>query len=173
MPLDSIGDLQRPQAKESTKPLLGRKFVKRLQRILGVARVELSDAQDILVLATGPGNPAAVRIRTGKTVRFGSRPVQKPDPELFGGPNPYPYSSIRGFCRVWQDPSVPVSGSPIRVCLFMVAVIYISVMWKILTLVHHSLYWFHLQPLYSKQGETCSLLHPEVECDQVCILHHL
>ena len=55
----------------------------------------------------------------------------------------------------------------------MVAVIYATVMCKILTLVHHSLYWFHWQPLYSKQGETCSLLHPEVECDQVFILHHL
>jgi len=55
----------------------------------------------------------------------------------------------------------------------MVVVIYVTVMCKILTLVHHSLYWFHWQPLYSKQGETCSLLHPEFECDQVFILHHL
>jgi hypothetical protein len=125
------------------------------------------------VLATGPGNPPAVRVCTGKTVRFGSRPVQKPDPELLGGPNLYPYPSTRGFCRVWLDPSVPVSGSPFRVFLFIVAVIYVTVMCKILTLVHHSLYWFHWQPLYSKQGETCSLLHPEVECDQVFILHHL
>jgi len=126
-----------------------------------------------LVLATGPGNPPTVRVWTGKTVRFGSRPVQKPDPEFLGGPNLYPYPSTRGLCRVGLDPSVPVSGSPFRVFLFMAAIIYVTVMCKILTLVHHSLYWFHWQPLYSKQEETCSLLHPEVECDQVFIFHHL
>jgi len=126
-----------------------------------------------LVLATGPGNSPAVGAWTGKMVRFGSRPIHIPDPELLGGPSPYPYPSTCGFCRVWLDPSVPVSGSPFRVCLIMVAVIYVTVMCKILTLVHHYLYWFHWQPLYSKQGETCSLLHPEVEYDQVFILHHL
>jgi len=99
--------------------------------------------------------------------------VHKPDAELLGGPNPFPYPSTRGFCRVWLDPSVPVSSSPFRVFLFMVAVRYVTVMCKILTLVHHSLYLFHWWPLYSKQGETYSLLHPEVECDQFFILHHL
>ena len=126
-----------------------------------------------LVLATDPGNPPAVRVWTGKTVRFGSRTVQKPDPELLGGPNPYPYPSTRGFCRVWLDPSVAVSGSPILVVLYMVAVKNVTVMCKISTLVHHSLYLFHWRPLYSKQGETCSLLRAEVECDQLFILHHL
>jgi len=126
-----------------------------------------------LVLATGLGNLPAVRVWTGKTVRFGSRPVEQPDLELLGRPNPYPYPSTRGFCRVWLDPSVPVSGSPFRVFLFMATVRYVTVMCNILTLVHYSLYLFHLWPLYSKQGETCSLLHPEVECDQFFILHHL
>jgi len=98
-----------------------------------------------IVLATDPGNPPAVRVWTGKTVRFGSRPIQSPDPELLGRPNPYQYPSTRGFCQVWLDPSVPVSGSPFRVFLFMVAVKYVTVMCKILTLVHHSLYWFHWQ----------------------------
>jgi len=69
----------------------------------------------MVVLATGPGNPPAVRDWTGKTVRFGSRRVQKPDPELLGRPNPYPYLSTRRFCRVSLDPSVAVSGSPFRV----------------------------------------------------------
>jgi hypothetical protein len=55
----------------------------------------------------------------------------------------------------------------------MVAVRYVTVMCKILPLVHPSLYWFHWHPLYSKQGETCSLQHPEVECDPLFILHHL
>ena len=123
--------------------------------------------------ASGPGIPQAVRVWTGKTVWFGSRPLQQPNPELLGVPNPYPYLSTCRFCPVCLDPSVPVSGSPFRVFLFMVAVPHFTVMCKILTLVHHSLYWFHWQPLYSKQGVTCSLLHPEVECDQVFILHHL
>jgi len=126
-----------------------------------------------LVLATGPGNQPAVRIWTGKTVWFGSRHVEKPDAELLGGPNPYPYPLTCGFCWVWLDPSVPVSGSPFRVVLFMVAVKYVTVMCKISTLVHHSLYLFHWRPVYSKQGETCSLLRAEVECDQLFILHHL
>jgi hypothetical protein len=68
-----------------------------------------------LVLATGPGNPPAVRVWTAKTGRFGSRPVQKPDPLTLGGPNPDPYPSTRGFRRVWLDPSVPISGSAFRV----------------------------------------------------------
>jgi hypothetical protein len=126
-----------------------------------------------VVLATGPGNPPAVRVCTGKTLQFSSRPAQKPDQELLGGQYPYAYPSTRGFCPVWLVLSVPVSRSPFRVFLFMVTVIYVTVMCKILTLVHHSLYWFHWQPLYSKQGETCSLLLPEVECDQVFILHNL
>jgi len=46
LPLDLIADLQRPQANESAKTIQGRKFVERLQRILGIARDELRDAQD-------------------------------------------------------------------------------------------------------------------------------
>jgi len=38
-----------------------------------------------LVLATGPGNPPAVRVLTGGSVRFGSKPGQKPDPLCLGG----------------------------------------------------------------------------------------
>jgi hypothetical protein len=126
-----------------------------------------------LVLAMGPGNLPALRVWTRKTVPFGSRPVQNPDPELLAVPNPYPCQSTRGFCQVWLDPSVPVSGSPFRVFLFMVAVRYVTVMCNILTLVHDSLYLFHWRSLYSKQGETCFLLHPEVECEQFFIFHHL
>ena len=68
-----------------------------------------------VVLATGPGNPPPVWVWTVKTGRFGSRPSQKPDPQLLGGPNPDPYPSTRGFRRVWLDPSVPISGSACRV----------------------------------------------------------
>jgi hypothetical protein len=46
LPLDLIADLQQPQANELAKTLQGREFVERLQRILGVARDELRDAQD-------------------------------------------------------------------------------------------------------------------------------
>jgi len=68
-----------------------------------------------IVLATGPGNPAAVRVWTAKTGRFGSRTVKKLDPQTLGGPNPDPYPSTRGFRRVWLDLSVPISGSAFRV----------------------------------------------------------
>jgi hypothetical protein len=65
-------------------------------------------------LATGPGNPAAVRVWTAKIGRFGSRTGQKPDPQTLGGPNPDSYPSTRGFRLVWLDPSVPISGSAFR-----------------------------------------------------------
>jgi len=68
-----------------------------------------------LVLATGPGNPPAVPVWTAKMGRFGSRTVQKPDPQNLGGPNPDPYLSTRGFRRVWLDPLVAISGSAFRV----------------------------------------------------------
>jgi len=68
-----------------------------------------------LVLATGPGNPPAVRVWTPKTGWVGSRTVQKPDPQTLGGPNPDPYTSSLGFRRVWLDQSVPTSGSAFRV----------------------------------------------------------
>jgi hypothetical protein len=57
---------------------------------------DLSDWKS-LVLATGPGNLPAVRVRTAKTVQFGSRQVQKPNPQLLGGPNPDPYPSTSVF----------------------------------------------------------------------------
>jgi len=41
-----------------------------------------------VVLATGPGNPPAVRVRTAKTGQFGSRLVHEPNSLLLGGPNP-------------------------------------------------------------------------------------
>jgi len=46
LPLDLIADLQQPQANESAITLQGGKFVERLQRISGVTRYELRDAQD-------------------------------------------------------------------------------------------------------------------------------
>jgi hypothetical protein len=69
----------------------------------------------LIVLATGPGNPPAVRVWTAKTGWFRSRTGLKPDPQTLGGPNPDPYPSTRGFHRVWLDRSVPISGSAFRV----------------------------------------------------------
>jgi hypothetical protein len=49
------------------------------------------------VLATGPDNPPAVRVRTAKMVPFSSRTIQKPDPLGFGGANPDLYLSTCRF----------------------------------------------------------------------------
>jgi len=111
----------------------------------------------------GPGNPPAVRVWTGKTVWFGSRTVQKPDLLLPGGPNPAPYPSTHGFCRVLLDPFGPISGSAFLVFLFMVAFRYLTVNCKILTMVLHCHFLMYWQPLYSKQVERHSWTHPENE----------
>jgi len=68
-----------------------------------------------LVLATGPGNPPAVRVWTAKTGWFGSRTDQKPNLLTLGGPNPDPYPSTLRFRRVLLDQSVAISGSAFRV----------------------------------------------------------
>jgi hypothetical protein len=44
---------------------------------------ELTESE--VVLATGPGNPPAVRVLTGGSVRFGLLPGQKPEPGWLGG----------------------------------------------------------------------------------------
>jgi len=64
-----------------------------------------------IVLATRPGNPPAAWVWTAKTGRFGSRPVQKPEPLTLCGLYTDPYSSTLGFHRIWLDLSVPISGS--------------------------------------------------------------
>jgi len=100
-----------------------------------------------VVLAMGPGNLPAVRVWTRTTVWFGSGTYQKPVTQLLGGANPDPYPSTRGFCQVWLDPSVPISGFSFRVFLCMVAFWYPTVLCKILSLVHHCLYLFYWLPL--------------------------
>jgi hypothetical protein len=65
-----------------------------------------------VVLATGQG-------LDWKTDRCGSRPVQNPDPLTLGGANQDPYMSTRGLCKVWLDPSVPISGSASPVSHFV------------------------------------------------------
>jgi hypothetical protein len=67
-----------------------------------------------LVLATGSGNPLAVRVCTAKMGRFGSKSVQNPNPLTVGGPNLHLYPSTSGFRRVSLDPAFPNSGSAFR-----------------------------------------------------------
>jgi hypothetical protein len=74
-----------------------------------------------VVLATGPGNPPAVRVRTRKLFSLGSRTVQKLDPQRLAVPKLDPDLSTRRFCRVWLDLSVPISGSVCWVFQFIVA----------------------------------------------------
>jgi hypothetical protein len=69
----------------------------------------------VVVLAMGPGNAPAVRVWTANTGQFGSRTVQKPDPQTLGRSNPDSNPSTRGFGRVGLDPSVPISGSVFQV----------------------------------------------------------
>jgi len=80
----------------------------------------ICDLVSQLLLATGLGNMPVVVDWNAKTGRFGSRPLQKPDPLPLGGPHPDSYRSTTGFCKAWQDPSVPISGFALRVSLFIV-----------------------------------------------------
>jgi len=119
-----------------------------------------------LVLVTVLGNPPTARVRTRQTVRFGSRIVQKPDQLSLGGPNPDPYTSTCGFCRVWLYASVPISGCVFQVFLFMVAFRYPTPNRKIMTLVRHCPFRVNRLPLKLQTWETCSLPHPEHDSQQ-------
>jgi len=94
-----------------------------------------TDLECMIVLATSPSNPPAVRVWTAKTVRFSSRMVLKPDLLLLGGPNPAPYPSTLGFCRVWLEPSSTISSFGFRIVLYMVAFRYLTVNCTIFTMV--------------------------------------
>jgi len=100
-----------------------------------------------LVLATGPGNLPAVRVQTAKTVQFGYKHVQKPDPLHLVVPNPDPYPSTHRSCRVWLDTLVPISSSSFQVFLFMVALWYSIANRKILTLVYCCSFLLHWLPI--------------------------
>jgi len=113
-----------------------------------------------VVLATGPGNPPAVYVWTGTTVRLGSRTDQQHEPLFPGGPNAALYPSICGFRRVWLDPSGPISGYAFRVGPFMVAFRYPTFNRKILTMVRQCSFWMYWPPLQSKYVDRRSLPHP-------------
>ena len=113
-----------------------------------------------LVLASGLGNRPAVRVWTGKTVRFGPRTVWKPLLRLLGGQNPAPYLSTHGFWRVWQELSGPIFGFAFQIVLFMVAFRCPTVNCKILTMVRHCSFGMYRPPLWSKYVDKRSLPHP-------------
>jgi len=95
-------------------------------------------------------------------VRFSARTVQKPDPLLLGSPNPDPYPSTIGFCRIWLHQSSPISDSAFQV-QFMVASRYPTVKGKILTTVCCCDFWIYWPPLQSKNEKWHDLCHPGIE----------
>lgn len=99
-----------------------------------------------LVLTTDLWNPRAVLVYTSKKVKFGSSPIQKPNPHHFGRPNPDPITPTSVFFRVGLHPSFLISGCSFGLFLFMVIFRYPSVLCKILTLVHHCLCLFYWLP---------------------------
>jgi len=132
-----------------------------------------------LVLAPGQGNLQVNRVWTGKTVWFGSRPIQKPELLLLRSPNLALYQSTCGFCRVWLDRSGPMSGPAVWVDLYIVSFRYPTVHREILTMVSHCSVRMYWPPLWSNRGETPSLPHPGNESQQwvnncwSCILGNL
>jgi len=114
-----------------------------------------------LVLATGLGNLPAVHVQTGETVWFGSRPLQNHDPQRLGGPNLDPYPSTRGYCLVWLDPLVPISGSVFRVFQFMVAFRSLSANRKIFTFAGDCAFRMNRSPSSLQTRDTRSMPHPE------------
>jgi len=112
------------------------------------------------VLATGVGDQPEVRVWTREMVRFGSRPIQIPNPLLLGCPNPALYLSTHRFRRVWPDPLGPVSSCAFWVVLCMVAFRYCTVNRKILTMVHCCSFWMYWPPLWSKNVDKRYLHHP-------------
>ena len=113
------------------------------------------------MLATGSDNGPAVWVSTTEISCFGSGPVQKPNPVLFGGPNQDPYPSTCRFCLDWLDPSVLIAGFVFRVSQSLVAFRYATAYRTILTSVCQYLFWMHMPPSRSKQTEIHSL--PQLE----------
>jgi hypothetical protein len=131
------------------------------------------------VLASGLGNPPAVMVRTAKTVRFGSKPLQYVERPHLGVPYLDLYLSNCWLCWVWPDQSVPISSSGFRVFLVMVSCRYPIANRKILTLVYRCPFLMYWPPLQSKPSETRSLPHSENESQRrvndflSCILGNL
>ena len=61
----------------------------------------------LIVLATGPGNLPAVRFLASDSVRFGSRPGQKPDLLCVGGSVTRTGHKPAVFWPGWNQPVVP------------------------------------------------------------------
>jgi hypothetical protein len=77
-----------------------------------------------VVLATGPGNPPAVLVGTGKTVLFRSRSVQTPYPLLLAGPTSDLHWSTHWIHFVGPNLSGTISGFAFCVVRLRVALRY-------------------------------------------------
>jgi len=114
-----------------------------------------------LLLAMAPSNLPAVWVWTRKRGLCNSRPIQKPDPLPHGGANQNQYLSTCGLCLVWPDRLGPLSGFPFWVSLFIIAIRYVTVKNKIVTMVRRWQFWMYWPPWWSKQSGTHTLQHPE------------
>jgi hypothetical protein len=117
-----------------------------------------------IVLTTGSDNSPAVQVSTTKIIRFCSEHVEKPNSLLLGGPDHEPYLFARGFCPVWLDRLVPLSGFVFRVSQFLMTFRYAAANCTISTALGQYLFWMHMPPWWSKQREIRSLPQDENEC---------
>jgi hypothetical protein len=73
--------------------------------------IMMGDPLLYLVLATGPGNPPAVRFFASGSVRFVSKPGQKPEPQCLGGVDTRTGHKPAVFWPGCTRPTVPNYGS--------------------------------------------------------------
>ena len=111
---DGVGDCDHCTSSTYTSRLATSMSASKLPQTSSLLLAKASTELE-LVLATGPGNPRAVRVWTPKMGRLVSRTIQKPDLQTLGRPNLDPYLSTDRFRWVWLDPSVPISGTAFRV----------------------------------------------------------
>jgi len=76
-------------------------------KVADLRAVNLEVVNREVVLATGPGNPPAVRDWTGNTVWCCSRPAQDPDQLCLGGVVTWTGHRTLGFWPGWNQTAVP------------------------------------------------------------------
>jgi hypothetical protein len=126
-----------------------------------------------------PGNLPAVRVSIAQHGQFDSKPDQQQDPLPLSCPNPDLHPSTCRCCRVWLNPSVPISGCWIWFSLFIVTLRYATVKRKMMTLVCCWQFWMYWLPWWPNKTETHTLPHCENEGQQsvndcrLCIMGNL
>ena len=115
------------------------------------------------VLTSFPDFLPAIVVWTATMVWFGLTPIQDPTLLPCGMPNMDRYKSTHGSGGLCLDSSVPISASPLCVCLCIVAYRYSTVNLAIFTLLHHCLLLMYSPTVYLKQKVTHTLPHPENE----------